>query len=90
MPGAKAEIRHKHYRLDLRKIKRAQKLLGAGTETETIERALEELIAEHERDRRVEAAHRRFFTSGIAIQDVYGKLEEGAEKGLLQGPRTTS
>jgi len=75
MPGAKAQIRHKHYRLDLRKIQRAQKLLGTRTETETIERALEELIAERERDRRVEAAHRRFFTSGIAIQDVYGKLE---------------
>ncbi len=75
MPGLKAQVRHKHYRLDFRKIQRAQKLLGTSTETETIERALEQVIAERERDRRVQAALERFASSGIQIQDVYGKLE---------------
>jgi len=75
MPGLKAQVRHKHYRLDFRKIQRAQKLLGTSTETETIERALEQVIAERERDRRVQVALERFTSSGIRIRDVYGKLE---------------
>jgi hypothetical protein len=75
MPGLKAQVRHKHYRLDYRKIQRAQKLLGTATETETIERALEQVIAERERDRRVRAALQRFAASGIQIEDVYGNLE---------------
>jgi hypothetical protein len=72
---ARAQITHKHYRLDERKIKRAQKILGTATETETIERALEEVIAERERDRRIRLAHDKFLKSGIQIQDVYGNLE---------------
>ncbi|MBM3749367.1 MAG: hypothetical protein FJW34_26705 [Acidobacteria bacterium] len=75
MPGVKTNIRHKHFRLDFRKIQRAQKLLGTRTETETIERALEQVIAERERDRRVRAALERFASSGVRILDVYGKLE---------------
>jgi hypothetical protein len=75
MAELKAHIRHKHFRLDLRKIKRAQELLGTRTETETIERALQEIIAERERDRRVRAAHERFGASGIRIRDAYGNLE---------------
>ncbi|PYS47470.1 MAG: hypothetical protein DMG13_27890 [Acidobacteria bacterium] len=43
-------IKHKHYALDEAKIKRAQKLLGTKTETETIERAIEEVISEREDD----------------------------------------
>jgi len=42
---------HKHFRLNAAKIKRAQKVLHAGTETEAIERALELVISEHERNR---------------------------------------
>lgn len=71
----RASVRHKHFRLDGSKIKRAQKLLGAATETETIERALDEVIAEHERSRRAWGAHERFVRSGIGIDDVYGALE---------------
>ncbi len=65
---------HKHFRLDAGKIKRAQKLLGARTETETIERALEEVISERERNRRAWEANERFLRSGVEIRDVYGKL----------------
>jgi hypothetical protein len=68
---------HKHFRLDAAKLKRAQMLLGAPTETETVERALDRTIAEEERDRRVFSAHEEFFRSGIEIRDVFGALGEG-------------
>jgi len=72
---AKARNRsHKHFQLDPVKIKRAQKVLRAGTETEAIERALDWVIAEHERNCLAAEANDRFVKSGIAIKDVYGKL----------------
>lgn len=67
---------HKHFRLDPVKIKRAQKVLRAGTETEAIERALDLVISEHERNRLAVEANERFIKSGIDIKDVYGALEE--------------
>jgi hypothetical protein len=73
MPRAQAT--HKHYRLNERKIKRAQEILGAKTETETIERALDQVISEEERDRLLLKAHQKFFASRIRIRDVYGNLE---------------
>jgi hypothetical protein len=67
---------HKHFRLDAAKIKRAQRVLRASTETEAIERALDLVISEHERNRLATAANERFVSSGIDIKDVYGTLEE--------------
>jgi hypothetical protein len=67
---------HKHFQLDSVKIKRAQKLLRAKTETETIERALDFTITEHERNRLLLDANERFLRSGVEIRDVYGKLED--------------
>ena len=67
---------HKHFRLDPVKIKRAQRVLRAGTETEAIERALDLVISEHDRIRLTVEANDRFVTSGIDIKDVYGTLEE--------------
>jgi hypothetical protein len=78
MAGAKSKSRHKHYVLDEAKIRRAQKLLGAKTETETIERAREEVITERERIRTARLAHKRFLNSGVQIRDVYGTLEKQA------------
>ena len=72
---AKPELVHKHLRLDGKKLKRVQKALGARTETETVERALDMVLTEQERNRIVEAAHREFFGSGIRVRDVYGALE---------------
>jgi signal transduction histidine kinase len=66
---------HKHFQLDARKIKRAQKVLQAKTETEAIERALDLAISEYERNRFARDAHERFMRSGAEIRDVYGKLE---------------
>jgi hypothetical protein len=65
---------HKHFELDSVKIKRAQRILGAKTETETIERALDWTISENKRNRLAFAANERFLKSGIQIKDVYGKL----------------
>jgi hypothetical protein len=65
---------HKHFQLDPVKIKRAQKMLRVSTETEAIERALDLVIAEHERNRMAAEANDRFVKSGIQINDVYGKL----------------
>lgn len=67
---------HKHFQLDPVKIKRAQRVLRASTETEAIERALDLAISEHERNRLAAEANERFVTSGIGIKDVYGSLEE--------------
>ena len=66
---------HKHFRLDPVKIKRAQRALQVRTETEAIERALDLVISEHERNRLTAEANDRFVTSGIDIKDVYGNLE---------------
>jgi hypothetical protein len=74
MDGAGNRIAHKHFRLDTTKIKRAQRLLRAATETETIDRALDEVISEYERNRLTRKANERFVGSGVEIRDVYGKL----------------
>lgn len=67
---------HKHFRLSASKIRRAKTLLLANTETETIERALDFVIAEHERNKLAAEANDRFLKSGAQIRDVYGKLAE--------------
>lgn len=66
---------HKHFRLDSSKIRRAQRALGVQTETETIERALDLVISEHEANRLAHEAHNRFLRTGIEIKDAYGALE---------------
>jgi len=65
---------HKHFQLDAAKIRRAQKVLKAKTETEAIERALDLAISEHEKNRLAVEAHESFLNSGIEIKDVYGKV----------------
>jgi hypothetical protein len=66
----------KHFRLDPMKIERAQKVLGADTETESIERALDLVISERERNRLAARANERFVRSGIVIKDAHGTLEK--------------
>jgi len=75
MGTAKAMVVHKHFRLDATKLKRAQKLMNAPTETETIERAIDIAILEHERNRIATRAHDRFVRSKATVRDVYGVLE---------------
>jgi hypothetical protein len=76
MTTPKSRITHKHFRLDSVKLKRAQKVLEAATETETVERALELAISEHERNRLTAEANRKFVESGVVIRDVFGTLAE--------------
>jgi outer membrane protein TolC len=76
MGTAKSRIRHKHFRLDSSKISRAQKVLNAETETETIDRALDIVISEHKRNQLAREANQRFLESGIELRDVYGKGTE--------------
>ncbi len=76
MSTARNRIAHKHFRLDAAKIRRAQRVLKASTQTETIDRALDVVIAEHERDRLTREANDRFVKSGIHVRDIYGKLAE--------------
>lgn len=66
---------HKHFQLDASKIRRAQRMFKAKTETEAIERALDFAIDEHEKNRVVTEANERFVKSGIEIRDVYRKLD---------------
>lgn len=58
----------KQFTLDQRKIRKAKKILGARTETETVDRALDLIIANEELDR----AHQEFATSGVVIREVLG------------------
>jgi len=73
---AKRVPRHKHLLLDQGKIEKAQKALGARTETETIERALEIVIGEDEKSRRAWAATEKLIKNGVQIKDVFGRLNE--------------
>ena len=72
--SASKGLAHKHFRLSSAKIKRAQKALRAKTETETIDRALDLAISEHEKNRVTWEATERFLKSGVEIKDVYGTL----------------
>jgi hypothetical protein len=70
---------HKHFQLDSVKIKRAQKVLRAKTETETetIERAPDLTIAELEKNRLLLDANERFIRSGGEMMPLlsYGSFQ---------------
>jgi hypothetical protein len=48
--GASASIRHKHIRIDQRKLDKARKVLAASTETEALDRALTLVVSEADID----------------------------------------
>jgi hypothetical protein len=48
--------RHKHVQLDQRKLDRARRVLGARTETETLDRALDLVVTEADIDGALRAA----------------------------------
>ncbi|MGD0481886.1 MAG: hypothetical protein ABSA42_17070 [Terracidiphilus sp.] len=75
MPTTKTAVAHKHFRLDTVKLKRAQKVLQAPTETEAIQRALELVLSEHQRNRLAVEANERFIRSGVTIREVYRTLD---------------
>lgn len=72
--------RNKHLILNQTKLKKAQKVLGAKTETETIERALDAVLDDDERNRRAWAANENFIKTAVGerlvVHDVFGRLGE--------------
>ena len=48
-------LRHKHVQVDQRKLDRARRALGARTETETLDRALDLVVTEADIDRTLRA-----------------------------------
>jgi hypothetical protein len=79
MDNTTSQRRNKHVILNQAKLKKAQKVLGAKTETEAIERARDSVIDEDERNRRAWTAHDRFLRAaardGLQIHDAFGRLE---------------
>jgi len=76
MTTEKSSITHKHFRLDANKLKRAQKVLQAKSETETVERALDLAISEHERNKLTAEANQKFVKRRVVIRDVFEALAE--------------
>ena len=72
--------KNKHFLLNQTRLKKAQDILGARTETETIELALEKVITEAEISSRVWLAQDKFIKAAakdnLQIEDVFGRLEE--------------
>ena len=75
MKTATGTRKNKHVILDQTKLKKAQKILGAKTETETIERALDQVISEDEKNRRLWAATAKLLKSGLQVRDVFGRVD---------------
>lgn len=75
MSGTKSKAKRKQLLVDEAKLRRVQKILGVSTESEAVERALDEVLTKHERNRLAWRAHERFLKSGIEIKDVYGILD---------------
>ena len=55
-PMTAITLRHKHVQLDQGKLDRARRVLGARTETETLDRALDLVVTEADVDRALRAA----------------------------------
>jgi hypothetical protein len=71
--------KNKHFVLNQTNLKKAQKVLGTKTETETIETALEMVLNEAERNKKAWSANENFVKSavkqGLLIEDIFGRLE---------------
>lgn len=71
--------KNKHFVLNHSNLKKAQKVLGTKTETETIETALEMVLNEAEKNKKAWSAHENFVKTaikeGLVIEDVFGRLE---------------
>jgi hypothetical protein len=73
-------LRYKHLRLDQDKIEKAKKVLGAKTETEAIDKALEKVVqADTERQRR-----RNLMKHIIQLRNNIGKIREDSAEWVRQ------
>ena len=84
MPTATTSRKNKHFLLDQTKLRKAQAVLGAKTETETIEIALEKVISETEKNQKALLANENFIKAArrgkFEIIDVFGRLDDVEEK----------
>ena len=84
MPIIIENRKNKHFLLNQNRLKEAQKVLGAKTETETIELALERVVSEAERNARAQQAQDKFLKAAVRdnlqIADVFGRLEDVGER----------
>lgn len=76
MVAPRSAVVRKNFRLDQAQIARAQKALGAASETETITRALDLVLSEDTRNRLTLEANQRFLKSGIHMRDALGSLSK--------------
>ena len=56
--------------VDPAKVRKAQKILGAKTASEAVERALDEVLRNAMLDRR----HKRLVASAVEVDDIFGRL----------------
>jgi hypothetical protein len=63
-------LRHKHLKIDQRKLDRAKRILRLATEQETIDRALDAILTEAE----ILRAHRKVRSVG-GFADVFGRAK---------------
>ena len=75
MPQVKSKPKHTQVQVDEAKLRRVQKLLGTSAADEAVDKALDEILTEHARNRIAWRAHNRLIESGIEIKDVYGVME---------------
>ncbi len=68
------EKKRSHLILNQSKLNLAKKILG--TRTETIEKALDSIITEAEKNKIAFKATETLLKSGIEIKDVFGNLED--------------
>ena len=52
------------------KVRKAQRILGAKTASESVERALDEVL----RNALLERRHQRLVASGVEVEDLFGRL----------------
>jgi hypothetical protein len=80
MSGITSQRNNKHLTLDQAKLERVRTILGAQSESETIDRALDFVIGEDMRNRRAWGAHDRFLRAaardGLQIHDAFGRLRD--------------
>lgn len=69
------EKKRKNLILTQSKLILAKEILGTRTETETIEKALDSVISEAEKNKIAFEATERFLKSGIKVRDVFGNLD---------------
>ena len=75
MPQSKSKPKQTQVAVNEAKLRRLQKLYGAGAAAEAVEKAIDEVLTEHERNRLAWRAHSRLIESGLEIKDVYGVME---------------